>query len=164
MIQAPVGPHPGAGGLLQPVITLLVAACGGGLLLALLERVVPRVRRVLRRRRRRRAALGAELRARATMDELCPHGWRGQITLLGRTDQQPDAAPDGGPDHRRDKVALEWTAFEPDSSQIAVVRRVYAPTINEALDAMVADRLTDETLERIEQTALADGNEWPDPY
>jgi hypothetical protein len=37
-----------------------------------------------------------------------------------------------------------------------------APTINEALDAMVADRRTDETLEQIEHGAAADGAWWPD--
>jgi hypothetical protein len=43
-----------------------------------------------------------------------------------------------------------------------VIRRVWAPTIGEALDAMVADRRTDETLEQIEQGAVADGALWPD--
>lgn len=42
------------------------------------------------------------------------------------------------------------------------MRRVWAPTIGEALDAMVADRRTDETLEEIEQGAAADGALWPD--
>lgn len=44
----------------------------------------------------------------------------------------------------------------------AEVRRVWAPTIGEALDAMVADRRTDETLQQIEQAAHADGALWPD--
>jgi hypothetical protein len=35
---------------------------------------------------------------------------------------------------------------------------VWAPTVAEALDAMVADRLTDETLERIERSVSA----WPE--
>ena len=42
------------------------------------------------------------------------------------------------------------------------MRRVWAPTIGEALEAMVADRRTDETLEQIEQGAVADGALWPD--
>jgi hypothetical protein len=49
-----------------------------------------------------------------------------------------------------------------ESKRVAAVRRVWAPTISEALDAMVADRRTDETLQNIEQAALADGVRWPD--
>jgi hypothetical protein len=49
---------------------------------------------------------------------------------------------------------VEWTAYEADRYRPAVRRRVYAPSINEALDAMVADRGTDETLERIEDRSI----------
>jgi hypothetical protein len=92
-----------------------------------------------------RAAAGAELRARTLMSELCPHGWRAQINL----------AEGSG-------VALDWAELEDESGQPAVLRRVWAPTIVEALDAMVADRRTDETLEQIEQGATAEGTLWPD--
>lgn len=92
------------------------------------------------------------------MDELCPHGWQAQITLLGRSDEELPDLPYG----RRDRVVLDWTAFEADRSRDPVIRRVVAPTINEALEAMIAGRRTDETLERIEQTALAEGDQWPD--
>jgi hypothetical protein len=92
------------------------------------------------------------------MDELCPHGWRAQITLFGVFDEPPDGKADG----QRDWVRLDWAAFEDASSRVEIVRRVWAPTIGEALDAMVADRRTDETLEHIEQAALADDALWPD--
>ena len=162
MVQLPVGPDAGSASVLDPLLSLLFAACGGALLVAVLQLFVPRARRAARartaRRRRRRAAWSAELRARAMMDELCPHGWRAQIILLGASDQLPGEAPGA----RRDRVSLDWIAFEADRSSGGVVRRVSAPTINEALEAMVADRRTDETLERIEQAALADGDNWPD--
>jgi hypothetical protein len=122
----------------------------------------PKVRRKLMARRRRthrlRVAANAEQRARAIMSELCPHGWRAQITLFGPGDEMPPDAPDGD----RSRVALDWAELEDERRRIAVVRRVWAPTIGEALDAMVADRRTDETLEQIEQAAHADGTLWPD--
>ncbi len=53
------------------------------------------------------------------------------------------------------RVALDWAELEDESGEPAVLRRVWAPTIVEALEAMVADRQTDETLEQIEQGAAA---------
>jgi hypothetical protein len=162
MVQGGVGLHPGGVNLVQPLGALIVFPCGGGLVLLVLGQVVPRAKRALRsriaRRRRRLAAAGAELRARVMMDELCPYGWRAQITLDGTAEEQSDDTPE----RHRDRVALEWTAFEDERSRVVVVRRVCAPTLSEALDAMVADRRTDETLQRVEQAALADGAEWPD--
>ncbi len=163
LAQFEAGLHPGRVNLLEPLFSLVLAACGGGLLLALLGCAVPRTRRAVRsrvaRRRRRRAAAGAELRARAMMDELCPDGWRATITLTGGCQEPPEAAPEG----RRDVVALDWAELDSERSDAAVVRRVSAPTISEALDAMVLDRHTDETLQQIEQAALADGALWPRP-
>jgi hypothetical protein len=66
------------------------------------------------------------------------------------------------PEDQRDRVALDWTAFEDESSHVTLVRRVWAPSMSEALDAMVADRRTDETLQHVEQHALAEGAIWPD--
>ena len=65
-------------------------------------------------------------------------------------------------DGRVGGVALDWTELQDASGRPAVMRRVWAPTIGDALDAMVADRRTDETLEQIEQGAVADGALWPD--
>jgi hypothetical protein len=162
MAQFSAGLHPGHDDLLEPLGALMIVAGGGGLMLAVLGQVVPRARRALRsrraRRRRLRAAAIAELRARAMMDELCPYGWRAQITMIGGFD-----APHWDDGNRRaDGVVLDWTAFEDERTRVGVVRRVSAPTISEALDAMVADRRTDETLQHIEQSALGDGALWPD--
>jgi hypothetical protein len=94
------------------------------------------------------------------MSELCPQGWRAQITLFGPADVLPADAPEG----ERARVALDWAELEDGSGRVAVARRVWAPTIGEALEAMVADRRTDETLEQIERGAVAYGAPWPDIY
>ena len=98
------------------------------------------------------------------MSELCPHGWRAQVTLFGSSDQVPPDAGDGPPVPAPARVALDWAELEDSTGRPAVVRRVWAPTIAEALEAMVADRRTDETLEQIEHGATADGALWPDIY
>jgi hypothetical protein len=79
------------------------------------------------------------------MDELCPFGWRAQISL-----------DDSG------QVTLDWMELRSAQGDPAIVRRVQAPTITAALDAMVEDRRMDETLEQIERVAHADGIAWPD--
>jgi hypothetical protein len=164
MAQFGVGAHPSHANLLQPLGALILAGLVGGVLLATLVQVVPRARRAVRsriaRRRRLQAAANAELRARAMMDELCPLGWQAQITLLAASEQLEGETPET-PGPKRDWVALDWTAFEDETGRASVVRRVWAPTISAALVAMVADRRTDETLQRIEQDALADGASWP---
>jgi hypothetical protein len=157
-VQFSSGHHPKSGSLVGPALTLVVAAIIGAALLTMLRRVVPPLRRWLVRRRAHRrfvhAAATAELRARAMMDELCPHGWRAEIVLYGSAAELPSDAPD--PDHTR--VQLDWEALhEPTAS-----RRVWARDINQALEVMVADRVTEDTLHQIEQQALADGASWPD--
>jgi len=115
-------------------------------------------RAMLRRRRQRTAQLTAanqmENRARALMSELCPHGWRAQITLFGADDELPANAPPG----ERRRVALDWAELDDELGHIAVVRRVWAATIAEALDEMVVDRRMDETLEQIERGVST----WPE--
>jgi hypothetical protein len=110
-------------------------------------------RAVLRRRRSRLAqvevAQRLEAQARAMMSELCPYGWRAQVTLFGSLDELPPDAPAGD----RARVALDWAELDAHDRNPAVVRRVWAPTIAEALDAMVDDRRTDVTLEQIEREA-----------
>ncbi len=153
--------HSGRGTLLEPLILLGVVVSAAALALPLLERLVLRSRGGVRgwvlKRRRLRAAANAERRARALMSELCPHGWRAQITLFD-TEEQGNVESSG----EVARVALDWTELEDESGRAAVMRRVWAPTIGEALDAMVADRRTDETLERIERGAVSDGALWPD--
>jgi hypothetical protein len=143
-----------------------VAGAGIAILIVLLtwaaSRFAPRVRDGLAARtgraRRLRAEASTEARARAMMSELCPHGWRAQIVLFGPEDELPPDAPVG----ERAQVALDWAELEDERRGVAVVRRVWAPTIAEALEAMVADRRADEMLERIEQSAVSDGTLWPD--
>lgn len=152
--------HRGAGSLLEPLALIVAGACVGGLLIPLLTVLVGRTRAAAhawrRRRRRIRAAATAERRARAMMSELCPHGWRAQITVY------EGAATAPGGDSIRDAVALDWYELTARGDEPAVMRRVWAPTIGEALEAMVCDRRTDETLEQIELRASAEGALWPD--
>ena len=148
--------------LLEPLVLLVFVVCTGAVVVPLLELVVSRSRGAARawraRRRRLRDTANAERRARALMGELCPHGWHAQITLFGN-----DAEPNGdAPGSALSRVALDWTEIRDESGRPAVIRRVWAPTIGDALDAMVADRRTDETLEQIEHGAVADGALWPD--
>jgi hypothetical protein len=163
MIQAE-SVHRGHGTVLAPLLFVTVVTLSGGLLLLFAGRVLPWARRVVRSRRTRwrqqHGVANIEMRAWALMDELCPDGWRAQVTLFASPPQGPSSEGSPAP---RDVVALDWTAFEHDSSEEPTVRRVWAPTIEQALEAMVADRQTDETLAQIEQGALADGAVWPDP-
>jgi hypothetical protein len=159
-VQFSSGHHPPGANLLAPALTLVATALIGGSLLMVLQRIVPPLRGKLHsrraRKRRFRAAATAELRARAMMDELCPHGWQAEIVLYSSAEELPQEAPD--PDHTR--VQLDWEALH----EPAVSRRVWAQDVNQALEAMVAERVTEKTLHQIEQQALADGASWPDSY
>lgn len=152
--------NPGPVNLLDPLLLLAVGALAGVVLVPALEYLVPRIRQRVRARRRRRrrlhAAATAELRSRAVMSELCPHGWRAQITLF----EHPD--PDGHGDARADRVHLEWIELRDESGAPAVMRELWAPTVGTALEAMVCDRRTDETLEQIELGAVWEGARWPE--
>jgi hypothetical protein len=154
--------HPPGASLLEPLVLLVAGACVGMLIVSALQVGLKRSRTMLRerrsRRRRRHAVINAEQRARAQMSELCPYGWRAQITLLEGT----DAEHGSDPRRERNGVALDWAEIRDETGRAAVMRRVWAPTIPQALDAMVADRRTDETLEQIEQGAAAEGAFWPD--
>ena len=154
--------HPGQVSLLAPLALIGFVVCLGAVGVPLMGVAVSSMRGLVRswrgHRRQLHAAASAELRARALMSELCPHGWRAQITMFSGSDEDQPATPDGG----RARVALDWTELQDETGRPAVMRRVWAPTIGEALEAMVADRRTDETLEQIEQGAVADGALWPD--
>jgi hypothetical protein len=154
--------HPGHVSVLAPLALVGFVICVGAIAVPLLGFVVSGTRGLLRsrrgRRRRLHAAAGAELRARAMMSELCPHGWRAQITMFAGDEEENPPTADG----RQARVALDWMELRDHGDQPAVVRRVWAATIGDALEAMVADRRTDETLEQIEQGAVANGALWPD--
>ena len=66
--------------------------------------------------------------------------------------------PADAPASRVPLVELEWKQFDEESGRVVVARRVWAPTIGQALQMMVEDRRTDITLEEIEQAAAEDGN------
>jgi len=110
-------------------------------------------------RRERPRAVSNQWEALAVMGELCPHGWQAHITLYGWGAPIPSDAPPA----RVPQVELEWKQFDEEPGRIAVARRLWAPTIGEALQAMVDDRRTDLTFEQIEQAAAeADGTSWSD--
>lgn len=147
--------------VLVPLLLIAAGACVGAVTLPLARTLLGRAQGVIRARRGRRThadAGTAERRARVLMSELCPHGWHAQVTLYeGRIPGQS-----AEPDTLHGPVAIDWVELGPDGEQPAVMRRVWADSIGEALEAMVADRRTDETLEQIELRATADGARWPD--
>jgi hypothetical protein len=113
----------------------------------------------LRRSRQRERPVTDQWHALAVMGELCAHGWQAQITLYGSGAPVPSDAPAS----RVPLAELEWKQYEGDSEHVAVARRVWAPTISEALQMMVEDRRTDLAFEEIEQAAGDEGDQfWSD--
>jgi hypothetical protein len=110
----------------------------------------------LRRDQRRAKPVADQWQALAVMGELCPHGWQAQITLYGWGAPVPADAPPA----RAPLIELEWKQFDEEPGRVAVARRTWAPTIGEALQAMVDDRRTDMTLEQIEQAAEEEEDVW----
>jgi len=115
---------------------------------------------LLRRRHRRPRPVADQWQALAVMGELCPYGWQAQITLYGWGAPVPADAPPS----RVPLVELEWKQFDEETGGIVVARRVWAPTVGEALQMMIEDRLTDLRLEQIEQAATNEGEDlgWND--
>jgi hypothetical protein len=145
--------------LIAPILMIVGGALVGLLLIPAVRisrrQVLLSLRGWRLRRRRRRDAAAAELRARAVMGELCPYGWSCQITLY----EGPLPADEDPPPAR---IALDWVELREEAGRPAVMRRVWAASIAEALEAMVADRRTDLALEQIELRATLDGADWPD--
>jgi hypothetical protein len=110
----------------------------------------------LRRRARHPRLVADQWSALVVMGELCPEGWQAQITLYGWGAPVPADAPQA----RTPLVELEWKQFEEETGRVIVARRVWAPTIGEALQAMVDDRRTDLALEQIERSAAEGGGAW----
>jgi hypothetical protein len=127
-----------------------------GLLIAAMAVAAAFIVRHLRRRNRKPKPVNDQWQALAVMGELCPYGWQAQITVYGWGAPVPADAPPA----RVPLIELEWKQFEEESGRIAVARRVWAPTIGQALQTMVEDRQTDLTLEQIEQAAAADDLWW----
>ena len=125
------GCHEHASGYETVLVALVIAALIGACLVISI---------VLNREHRRPQPVADQWRALTVMGELCPHGWLAQITLRGWG--APVSAADA-PRARAPLVELEWKQFDEESGRVAVARRVRAPTIGEALQAMVDDRRTD---------------------
>lgn len=142
------------GGHVPDQDTLIVIAVSVALAVALLAVVLH-----LRRSQGRGRPVRDEWAALAVMGELCPHGWKAQVTIYGWGAPVPADAPAS----RVPLVELEWSQYDEQTGQVAVARRVWAPSIAEALQVMVEDRRTDLSLEQIEQEA-AEGEhlEWED--
>jgi len=110
----------------------------------------------LRRRQRRPKPVSDQWQALAVMGELCAHGWQAHITLYGwGAPVPPDAPPSRVP-----LVELEWKQFDEEPGRVVAARRVWAPTIGQALQSMVDDRRTDLTFEQIEQAVAEDDDVW----
>jgi hypothetical protein len=110
----------------------------------------------LRRRYRRNRPVADQWQALAVMGELCAHGWQAQITLYGWGAPVPADAPPS----RVPLVELEWKQFDEEPGHVVVARRVWAPTVGEALQTMVEDRRTDIALEQIEQAVFEEEDAW----
>jgi hypothetical protein len=110
------------------------------------------------RRHRRPQPVADQWQALTVMGELCPHGWQAQITMYGWGAPTPADAPPS----RVPLIELEWKQFDEEPGRVAVARRVWAPTIVEALQMMVEDRRTDLTLEQIEQAVIGEDEWWED--
>lgn len=159
-VQFSAGHRSTGSDVLAPLLVLAATVALGGMLITMLDSVVKPLRRTLHARRARKSRTRAwgttEFRARAMMDQLCPEGWQAQIVLFGSADELPPDAPDPS----RTRVALDWADFR----EPATIRSVWAETVSQALEVMVADRITDDTLLQIEQRALAEGLVWSDSY
>src|SRR5277367_2791729 len=129
--------------VIVPLIMLMTVAC---VLIGL----------YLRRRHRRPRQVADQWQALAVMGELCPHGWQAQITLYGWGAPVPADAPPS----RAPLVELEWKQFDEEPGRVAVARRVWAPSISEALQSMVEDRRTDIALEEIERSVGEEEDAW----
>jgi hypothetical protein len=109
----------------------------------------------MRRHQRPPKPVTDQWQALAVMGELCAHGWQANITLYGWGAPVPADAPAA----RVPQVELEWKQFDEDE-RVVVARRVWAPTIAQALQTMVDDRRTDITFEQIEQAVSDEDDVW----
>ena len=127
-----------------------------GLIIAAMVVALGLIALYLRRQQRRPKPVTDQWQALAIMGELCEHGWQAHITLYGWGAPIPADAPPA----RAPLVELEWKQFDEEPGRVAVARRVWAPTIDQALQTMVDDRRTDITFEQIEQAAAEDDDVW----
>ena len=86
------------------------------------------------------------------MGEPRPAGWQARVTVYGCGAPLPDHAP---ADARAAPLRRwrRWKKFDGQSGTTMVARRLWAPSIGSALQAMAEHRRTDLVLEQIEQAA-----------
>jgi len=101
--------------------------------------------RSLRRRARRPPPVRDQWRALAVMGELCPRGWQARIRLYGGTAPMPADAPRSAVP----LVELEWRGFDGRSQGVEQARRLWAPTIERALEMMAEERRADVAIARL---------------
>jgi hypothetical protein len=137
------------------VLAQLELLAAGAVLLALAVLLLSRELRHLRGRRR--LAEDPEIHARAMMEELCAGAWQAQITLYSASGIPPEA-----PASSAGLVSVAWVELgaDEDEDDEPIVRRLWAPTIAEGLEAMIEDRRADELLEQIEWPASTDDDPW----
>lgn len=116
----------------RETLVIVAAALGMALLCAL---GVWRVRRRDRRRKRVRD----NWQALSVMGERCPAGWQARITVYGGGAPMPHDAPAW----RVRPVELEWRRFDAACPAPAETRRLWAPSIGAALQAMAEERQAD---------------------
>ena len=102
--------------------------------------------RHLTRRPPRTEPVRDEWGAQVAMGELCPQGWRAQITLYGWGAPLPDDAPPS----RVPPVELEWQRYDEDGLKVGPTRHMWARSIPQVLQLMVDDRNAEELLEQLE--------------
>ncbi len=107
----------------------------------------------LRRRSQRPRPVANQWQALAAMGELCARGWQAQINVYGHGAPAPADAPRSPVP----LVELEWKQFDEGSERATAERRLWAPSIGEALQRMVDERRAYITLEEIEQAAAGEG-------
>ena len=127
-----------------------------GLLVVAMALATVWIVRYLRRRNRRPKPVSDQWQALAVMGELCPYGWQAEVTLYGWGAPVPEDAPPA----RTPLVALDWKQFGEEPGRVLVQRRMWARTIEEALQKMVDDRRLDVRLEQIGQEATSDDVPW----
>lgn len=119
-----------------PVHETLVIVAGAVAMATLCALGVWRLRRRARRRR-----VSDQWQALSVMGELCPAGWQARITVYGGGAPTPDDAPAW----RVRPVELEWKRFDGASGTPAETRRLWAPSVGAALQAMAEERQADGT-------------------
>ena len=116
------------------------------MLIAVLAVACAAILRQLSKQPSRTEPVRDEWGAWAAMGDLCPQGWRAQITLYGWGAPLPDDAPPS----RVPPVELEWQRYDEEGRQVGPTRHMWARSIPQVLQLMVDDRNAEEVLEHLD--------------